>query len=373
MSVSLKNIAAQGQIDVFETPGALARGLPGFAYTDPDFYQLEQEKLFPDSWMCVAYTHDMPKAGDVRPVDVVGRPIILVRDRAGDIGAFQNVCRHRCMKLVDRPKNVGNLLKCPYHAWSYDLGGKLRAAPHFGGIDNRPPESFDFDDYGLVPVPCATWGNWVFVNLNGNAGTIGDHVEPLAKRLDGIDLEGLLLVGVLDFGEVDTNWKFLMENFIEPYHVPVVHKGTTDQPLIDHFTISDGRCQGSAVDISRAEGQEGRAGSLNVSSRYLTLFPNFILGRYYPDQLGVYVNLPAGPGKTHQYRAIYKTDGMAANERQTRELMDLWWNVHKEDHEMCERMQLGRASTVAADGGVLSPHWETGVRAFQELVFNAVK
>ncbi len=373
MSVSLKEIADQGQFDAFENPGPLTHGLPAMAYTDADFFQLEQEKLFPDSWMCVAYAHDLPKTGDVSPVEVAGRPILLVRNADGDIGAFQNVCRHRCMKLVDAPKNVGKLLKCPYHAWSYDLLGKLRSAPHFGGIDNQTPENFNFDDHGLVPVPCGTWGHWVFVNLNGNAGALSDHVAPLANRLNGVDLSDLKLVGVLDFGEVDTNWKFLMENFIEPYHVPVVHSSTTDQPLADHYVVNDGTCLGSAVDIDRAEGVEGRAGSLNVSSRYLTLFPNFVLGRYFPDQLGVHVNLPVASGKTRQYRAIYKTDGVEPCEQEGQALKKLWWDVHKEDHEMCERLQQGRASAVAAEGGVLSPCWEISVRRFQELVFNAVQ
>ncbi len=372
MSVSLHEIASKGQIDTFENPGPLARGLPAFAYTNDDFFQLEQDKLFPNSWMCVAYAHDIPKAGDAKPVEVAGRPVVLVRNETGEIGAFQNVCRHRCMKLVDEPKNVGRLLKCPYHAWSYDLKGQLRAAPHFGGIDNQKPDGFNFEDYGLVPVPCGTWGHWVFVNLNGNAGPLSDHVAPLESRIEGIDLDDLKLVGVLDFGEVDTNWKFLMENFIEPYHVPVVHKGTTDQPLQDHYVVMDGKCLGSAVDIDR-DGAEGRAGTLNVSSRYLTLFPNFILGRYFPDQLGAYVNLPTASGKTRQYRAIYKTDGVEASEKEADELMKLWWDVHKEDHEMCERMHQGRAATIASEGGVLSPQWETSVRSFQELVFQAVQ
>ncbi len=373
MSVSLKDIADQGQFDTFENTGPLAHGLPALAYTDTEFFKLEQEKLFSNSWMCVGYAHDLTKAGEAIPVDVGGQPIVLVRNETGEIKAFQNVCRHRCMKLVDQPMNVGRLFKCPYHAWSYDLSGKLRAAPHFGGIDNQKPDNFDFDDYGLVPVPCDTWGHWIFVNLNGNAGNLSDHVAPLANRLDGIDLADLRLVGMLDFGEVDTNWKFLMENFIEPYHVPVVHSGTTDQPLSDHYVVSEGTCLGSAVDIERDDGVEGRAGSLNVSSRYLTLFPNFVLGRYFPDQLGVHLNLPVSADKTRQYRAIYKTDGSEASVQETEQLMNLWWDVHKEDHDVCERLQQGRASAISADGGVLSPCWESSVRRFQELVYQAVQ
>jgi choline monooxygenase len=373
MSVSLTDIAEQGQIEAFEASGPLARGLPSFAYVNSDFYRLEQEKLFPNAWVCVGFAHDLAKTGEATPVNVAGRPVVLVRNEAGEIKAFHNVCRHRCMKLVDQPMNVGKLFKCPYHAWAYDLSGKLRAAPHFGGIDNQKPESFDFEDHGLIPVPCEVWGEWIFVNLNGNAGNLSDHVAPMANRLEGIDLEDLRLVGVLDFGEVSTNWKFLMENFIEPYHVPVVHPSTTDQPLKDHYVVNDWPCLGSAVDISRQDGDEGREGSLNVSSRYLTLFPNFVLGRYFPDQLGVHLNLPVSENKVHQYRAIYKTDGTDASVLEAEQLMNLWWDVHKEDHDVCERLQQGRASDVSAQGGVLSPCWESSVHSFQKMVIQAVK
>ena len=191
----------------------------------------------------------------------------------------------------------------------------------------------------------------------------------MINRLDGIDFEKVKPIGVLDFGEIATNWKFIMENFIEPYHVQFVHASTTDQPLTDHYTIVDGRCLGSAVDLKE---EVGTGGSLAVSSRYLTLFPNFIVGRYFPDQLGVYLNIPLGPGRMVQKRALYTTEGQNLSNDEIEGLKSLWWDVHKEDHEMVERMQLGRASPVAETGGLLSPHWEDSVRAFQELIAESI-
>ena len=180
-------------------------------------------------------------------------------------------------------------------------------------------------------------------------------------------------VATLDFGEVKTNWKFLMENFIEPYHVQFVHKTTTDQPLLDHYTVVDGPCVGSAVDISKSKGDARvQQNALAVTSRYLTLFPTFVLGVYQPDQIGVYLNVPLGPDRTHQKRVIYTLKQEGLPEAETEALKQLWWAVHKEDHEMCERLQEGRRSEVAADGGVLSPHWENSVRSFQQLVVEAV-
>ena len=346
-----------------------AHGLPAGTYTDEGFWELECETVLAESWICVGFAHELAEPGDATPVTVAGKPVLLVKNRKGEIAAFHNVCRHRCLTLVDQPKNVGKLIRCPYHAWAYDLDGALRASPHFGGPDQHRTEGFDPAENGLKPVRVHVWHDWIFVNLDGNAPPFDEYAAPLINRLDGIDFDRVQPIGMLDFGEIATNWKFIMENFIEPYHVQFVHSTTTSQPLSDHYTIVDGVCLGSAVDLGE---EVGTSGSLAVSARYLMLFPNFILGRYFPDQIGVYLNVPLGPGRTAQKRALYTTEGQELTVAEIDGLKALWWDVHKEDHAICERLQLGRASPVAESGGVLSPHWEDSVRAFQELVVEAV-
>ena len=148
-----------------------------------------------------------------------------------------------------------------------------------------------------------------------------------------------------------------------------MHKKTTNQPLRDHYVIVDGICLGSAVDLNEKDRVKD---NLSVSSRYLTLFPNFIIGRYFPNQLGVYLNVPFGPGLTTQKRIIYTTDGKKMKKNEIENQKKLWWNVHKEDHEICERLQLGRASPVSKEGGILSPHWEKSVLEFQKLVVKGI-
>ena len=149
-----------------------------------------------------------------------------------------------------------------------------------------------------------------------------------------------------------------------------MHKTTTSQPLKDHYTLVDGRCYGSAVDLKN---ENTSADSLAVSSKYLSLFPNFIIGTYYPGQIGVHLNLPVKPGITHQKRIIYTTEGHNLTKKQIKGVKDLWWKVHKEDHEICERLQLGRSSPLSKKGGLLSPHWENSVRAFHEIVVKSMK
>ena len=346
-----------------------AQGLPASAYTSNDFWRSECETVLSQNWVCAGFAHELANPGDCIPTTVAGKPVMLIKNQEGEIAAFHNVCRHRCLTLVDEPKNVGKLIKCPYHAWAYDLDGQLRASPHFGGTDKHEFEGFDRSQNSLLPIRVHVWHDWIFVNMDGNAEPFEEYAAPLIKRLDGIDFDKIKPIGVLDFGEIATNWKFIMENFIEPYHVQFVHASTTDQPLSDHYTIVDGRCLGSAVDLDE---ETGTSGSLAVSSRYLTLFPNFIVGRYFPDQLGVYLNIPLGPDRMAQKRALYTTEGQVLSDDEVEALKSLWWDVHKEDHEMVERMQLGRASPVAATGGLLSPHWEDSVRAFQELIAESI-
>ena len=345
------------------------KGLPSFAYTSNTFWETERMSVFVKNWICVGFAHELSATGDAVPVTLADHPLLLVRNLDGDIQSFHNVCRHRCLTLVDKPKNVGKLIRCPYHAWAYDLNGQLKAAPHFGGANEHQANGFDKAANSLIPVRTHVWNDWIFVNIDGNAPDFDEYSATIQSNLSGMDWSRLNCIGTLDFGEIACNWKFIMENFIEPYHVQFVHASTTDQPLEDHYTIIDGKCLGSAVDLDEEVGTEG---SLAVSSRYLTLYPNFILGRYFPDQMGVYLNIPTGPGTLLQKRALYTTNGEHLSEEEVRGLKQLWWDVHKEDHAMTERLQLGRSSTIARDGGVLSPAWEDSVRAFQELIVQDV-
>ena len=359
----------QNLFSAFKENGVTSHGLPGAAYTDKEFWDTECETVFAQNWVCVGFAHEIANPGDVSPTTVAGIPVLLVRKQDGEIAAYHNICRHRCLQLINEPKNTGKLIRCPYHAWAYDLNGKLKATPHFGGTDRHRPKGFDPKNHNLVPIRLAVWHDWIFVNLDGEAPAFAEYATALINRLDGIDFAKVEPIGMLDFGEIATNWKFVMENFMEPYHVQFVHSTTTDQPLSNHYTIIDGNCLGSAVDLDQ---EDGTSGSLAVSSRYLTLFPNFIMGRYFPDQLGVYLNIPLGPDRVVQKRALYTTEGQILSTEEIEQLKKLWWDVHKEDHEMCERLQMGRSSPLSDDGGVLSPVWEDSVRAFQELVVRSV-
>ena len=344
-------------------------GLPAKCYTDENFWKKECETVLTNGWLFVGFAHELQKPGDANPLFIANKPILLLRNNNNEIKAFHNVCSHRCLKLVNEKKNVGKIIRCPYHSWSYDLTGKLKAAPHIGGTNKHNPAGFNYSDHGLKPIQIHVWQDWIFINLNGKAKKFEDYAKSLINKFDDIDLTKLRYATTLDFGKINTNWKFLIENYIEPYHVQFVHKSTTNQPLKDHYTVVDGLCYGSGVNVDKEDSKNSSA--LSVTSKYLSLFPNFIIGTYFPNRIGVYLNVPISPSITAQKRVIYTTDGKDMSKKEIKMTKNIWWSVHKEDHEMCERLQEGRYSPKSNDGGLLSPVWEKGVQAFQKLIVDA--
>ena len=132
------------ELETFGANGSLFKhGLPARAYTDTAFLELENQTLFQRTWVFCGFAHELPRSGDLQPVEIAGQPVLLVRDSDDRTRAFHNVCRHRCLKLVEQQCNTGKLIRCPYHAWAYDLDGNLKASPHFGGTDTHDADGFD--------------------------------------------------------------------------------------------------------------------------------------------------------------------------------------------------------------------------------------
>ena len=124
-------------------------GLPAEAYTDRNFWDKERNTVFTNNWVFVGFAHELRNIGDVIPISVAEIPILLIKNTYEKIVAFHNVCSHRCLKLVEKSKNVKRIISCPYHAWSYDLDGNLLNAHHFGGTNNHNPNGFNKKKNGL--------------------------------------------------------------------------------------------------------------------------------------------------------------------------------------------------------------------------------
>ena len=199
-----------------------AETMPAFAYTSPEFYQREVERIWRKTWNFIGSADQIRNNGDYFTLNFAGVPTIVLRDHDGKIRAFANTCRHRGSELLEGKGNC-KLIVCPYHSWTYDLSGNLRGTPEMDKTLN-----FNKDDYGLTPISIDTWGNFLFINFDKNPEPLKKHLGDLPEKLAPYRLENMALVRRKAF-EMDCNWKLFVENAKESYHIGTVHRATINQ------------------------------------------------------------------------------------------------------------------------------------------------
>ena len=143
MKTSIYDVISKEKLDVVSNPIEKAHGLPNECYHHGEYTQIERKKIFEDKWVVIGVANSIPNPGDAKPFDLLGIPLIIIRDKQNKIRVFHNVCSHRGYKILQKSCNIKNVLRCPYHSWSYDFSGALVATPHLGGMDKH--ESKDFD------------------------------------------------------------------------------------------------------------------------------------------------------------------------------------------------------------------------------------
>jgi choline monooxygenase len=358
-----------------------ARGLPNALYVSEEQFKAEKSALFAKNWTAIAFGKDIPQPGDAYPVNFTGSPLVVVRDAAGVIRVFHNVCRHRGMILVDKPKRVSSVIRCPYHSWCYDLTGKIRSQPHAGGPGVNGHEALKKDELGLVEVRSHVWRDMIFVNLSGTAPAFDQYAAELIARWR--EYEQPLYHGGADSSfdmELRCNWKLAVDNYCESYHLPWVHPAlSTYSRLEDHYTImSSGQYSGQGTEVYNpvldASGRElvrfsGLGAKWDRAAEYVALFPNVLLG-VHKDHAFAIILEPKAPDLTTERVELYYADpAMTSGEwaplRQKN--AELWRNVFAEDIGVCEGMQRGRSSE-GFDGGRFSPVMDGGVHLFHTWV-----
>lgn len=193
--------------------------LPGIFYTDPAWMQTECDELFAKDWVCLGRVEEVNRPGDYITFDHVGEPIVVVHGQDGVIRALSNVCRHRGTVIANDKGNTKKFM-CPYHHWVYDTTGQLLNAPH---LDAH--QVFDVKNCRLPELRCELWHGFIFVSLNQTAPSLNKELSALDKVIKNYHLEQMT-VGYLADELWDTNWKCLLENFMEGYHLTPLHKDT---------------------------------------------------------------------------------------------------------------------------------------------------
>jgi phenylpropionate dioxygenase-like ring-hydroxylating dioxygenase large terminal subunit len=339
--------------------------LPYRWYADSGVAEIERERIFRRTWQYAGHLGELDGPGSLFPTQVGGVPVVVTLDRAGDLRAFVNVCRHRGAVVATAPARRGTL-QCPYHAWTYGLDGALRAAPR-----SELEPCFSPERLGLLPVAVDTWGPFVFVNPDPDA-------EPLAAALGDLPAvaeEHGLHVGALRYHrrvryELGANWKVALENYLECYHCAINHPGFVDAVDERALRLDSAPTRLSQLAPVHPQALEGRAaydanGALAMSQFHLLLpatkfnvcpgHPNLSIGPVWPlapDRCAGYLDYFFAP----EAGAGWIADFTAWDDQ-----------VGAEDVALVEGVQQGIASGAVADGRLLAGS-DALVAAFQRYV-----
>ena len=337
-------------------PFEQARAMPTSVYTSEDFVEAELKHVFSKDWYCVGRADALSKTGDYVTAELAGQPIVVLRDADHQLRAMSNVCLHRMSTLLQGRGNAKTIV-CPYHAWTYNLDGKLRGAPAMSQND-----AFCKDHYRLPQVRCEEWLGWVFVCLDPDAEPVSVQLAEVADMIAAYDMTNYS-ESFYEEHVWDTNWKVLAENFMESYHLPVCHAGTIGglskledmvcppgRPAFNYHTILKDESLRIAMahptKNNRLKGEERRTTYL------LALYPSLMItltpGYFW------YISLhPKGPGQVHirfgggMSNDFAEDTDISENFTQLKTLLD---EVNVEDRGCTEKVFNGLCSDAATPG-----------------------
>ncbi len=368
--------AAPTPIDAgYDPDPAKSLSLHADAYIDQRWHELEQREVFARSWQWVCHAESLREPGDYVALQVAGMPIALVRSSDGELSAFYNVCQHRAHVLLSGAGNTGSIV-CPYHGWTYELDGRLHRARETDHLAD-----FDPSQICLQPVQAEIFGGLVYVNLDPAAeplglqsGRLGDEIAHFAP-----DVNELTHVRRFRY-EIASNWKNVVDNFLECYHCHVAHPDFVTLVEMDTYRVTTHGIYSSHM--ARA-GHSGNSaydveGSSVKDLAVWWLWPNTCLMRY-PGRgnFSVMQMIPTGPEHTSETIDFYfesadLTDADISSMRYIDEVLQ------PEDIGIVESVQQGMRTPAFSqgpivcdpDGSGLSEH---GVHHFHGLVLDAYR
>ena len=351
--------------------------LSGVEYASPEVFQLERERLFHATWFCAARADALREPRDAAVVDVAGESIILLRDEEGVLRAFFNVCRHRGSRLCDEGGRLPRAIRCPYHAWSYGLDGRLLGTPNVAEDEQLPR-----DELGLVPVALELWEGFVWLDLSGSAPPLHEQFtrwgsdDPRQWARYGL---GELVVGARREYDVAANWKIIVENYNECLHCPTVHPSLVPVVPLYRFgeveeapgeggsgnRLADGLTSFSTTGRSALPTLPGLSEEDANTFFGVTLLPNLIIN-YHSDNVSTFHLFPQAADRTRVVcDYLFRPETVAQPGFDPSEVVEFRHQLALEDWDVCRRAQQGVGSAAFAGGGVL-PYADRYVHAFHE-------
>jgi len=329
---------------------ALGPALEPNLYLEPEIVRLEQRAIFERTWQLAGHVSDLAEPGSYLTTEVVDQPVLVVRDQEGEIRAFRNVCRHRGSRLLAGSGQCGKAIRCLYHGWTYRTDGTLIGVP-----EGRDIPDLDKSRLGLHQVRAEVFCGLIFVNLDPGAEPLGARLGGLAERLARYDLPSLRRFG--RGGDVQpANWKVVVENYIEGYHIPIAHPSL--MRLLDYQSYevevhddwvwfeapmrdkpSDNRLERAYQRLVRPApglGPEDRR-----VWRFVLIYPNTTIDLY-PDQVNTWRLWPDGANVTRDEWGTFRHPGSPRSSRVVQRINNvLNTTVLKEDVDLVENVQRG--------------------------------
>jgi choline monooxygenase len=351
---------------------ARASTLPARWYTDPQFLELEQEKIFWKTWQLVGRVDMVARPGDFFTYDLLGEPLLIVRGGDEKLRAFYNVCCHRAGPVAVGKGNRKSL-QCRYHGWTYGLDGRLLTAPEFEGVQN-----WDKAEVCLPPVRVEAWGPFVFVNLDPQAPSLAEifGAIPAEVAKAGFQPDQMQPIERRDY-IVESNWKVYVDNYLEGYHIPIAHPGLFREIDYEQYRVDAFRYYASQYAPIRPArpgdnlpGRDRRYLRTEEESQalYYWVFPNLMLN-FYPDNMQINIIVPLSHERTLTiFEWYFKQPGSGEGWESMQQSIAFSDQVQKEDMEICETVQKGLKSR-SYNQGRFSVKRENGVHHFQSLVY----
>ena len=337
-----------------------AATIPSRCYSDAGYLERERLRVFGRTWQLVGRCEQVAQPGSYFTADVAGEPILVVRGQDGVLRALSNVCRHRAGPVA-AGEGTCRAFRCGYHGWSYGLDGRILATPEFAGV-----QDFRIEEHPLPAFRVETWLGLVFVNLDPGAASFAETLEDLPAALASADLESLRLAHRKAW-TVGCNWKVYVDNYLEGYHIPIVHPGLFQElDYARYVTETKALYSEQHAPIRKtATGRLGPGGD-GAEARYYWIFPNLMLN-VYSDNFSTNLILPDGVNRTVTlFEWFFREPDRPDVQEQIRRTVDFSDEVQLQDIAICEAVQKGLSSRTY-DRGRYSVRRENGVHHFHTL------
>ena len=341
-----------------------ASTIPSPWYFDEGIGELEHSAVFGKTWQAVGRAAQVQNPGQFLTADIAGDPIVVVRGEDSQLRAFYNVCRHHAAAVVTEAQGCAKQFRCPYHGWTYGIDGALKGMVEFDGVCD-----FERSTNGLVPVHVDTWEDFVFVNLDPDAGSLASFLGSIPPIVAPLQLTKKLRYFDRRTYTLQCNWKVYVDNYLDGgYHVPHAHKGLSSVIEYTKYTIEnfERACLQSSPLSSDSGSEAGVASTRQGRAFYLWIYPNFMLNAY-EGVMDTNVVVPLGVDKCAVIFDYYFSDISAAAETRNRGSIAVSEKVQDEDMGICDAVQRGLGSR-AYLAGRLSVRREAGEHLFHRLL-----